>query len=175
MTIMPIRVLGDPVLKAATQPVETFDRSLRTLCDDMLETMYDAPGVGLAAPQIGLSLRLFVYDDGRGSGSGIVANPELSPVGEETIEDEEGCLSIPGIFHVTRRAYRVLLTGQDGNGKPLSLEGEELLARVFQHETDHLGGLLYIDRLSAEDRRQVMAELRLQELEPERRRFRRSQ
>jgi peptide deformylase len=172
---MPIRVLGDPVLKAATQPVETFDRSLRTLCDDLLETMYDAPGVGLAAPQVGRSLRLFVYDDGRGNGPGVVANPELSSMGEETIEDEEGCLSIPGIYHPTRRAYRVLLTGQDANGKPLSTEGEELLARVFQHETDHLNGMLYIDRLSAEDRRQVMAELRLQELEPDRRgRFRRT-
>src|SRR5438132_9201906 len=111
----------------------------------MLETMYDAPGVGLAAPQVGISLRAFVFDDGQ-SGPGFIANPELREA-EGEIVDEEGCLSIPGPFHVTARAASITCRGLDLEGRPLELRGEKLLARIFQHEADHLDGVMYIDRL----------------------------
>jgi peptide deformylase len=162
VAIIPIRTLGDPVLRATASDVEAFDEALRRLRDDMFETMYDAPGVGLAAPQVGLSLRFFVYDDGQGS-KGAVANPRLTEVEGEQIE-EEGCLSIPGLYYETPRASTVRLEGQDATGAPLALEAEGLLARIFQHETDHLNGMLFVDRLTAEDRRQAMALLRDQDL-----------
>jgi peptide deformylase len=147
--ILPIRTLGDPVLRQPAKPVTEFDRTLRRLCDDMIETMYAAPGVGLAGPQVGVSLRLFVFDDGE-TGPLVVANPELSE-GAGELTDEEGCLSIPGPYHVTPR-------------KDVDLLGEGLLARIFQHETDHLDGMLYIDRLDEDGRRAVLAELRRIEL-----------
>ena len=162
MTIMPIRIIGDPVLKTPGEPVETFDSALAVLAQDMFETMYNAPGVGLAAPQIGLSLRLFVFDDGQGL-KGVVANPELTDLTGEQVEDE-GCLSIPGLYHPTPRAMRVRLRGQDLHGESVVIEGEGLLARIFQHETDHLNSTLYIDRLSDQDRRRALAELRDEEL-----------
>jgi len=162
MAIIPIRTLGDPVLRAPAEDVEAFDESLRRLRDDMFDTMYDAPGVGLAAPQVGLSLRFFVYDDGQGS-KGAVANPRVTLLHAKQTE-EEGCLSIPGLYHETPRALMVRLEGWDVEGQRVRLEGEGLLARIFQHETDHLNGMLFIDRLSEEERRQAMAELRDQEL-----------
>jgi peptide deformylase len=160
--ILPIRTLGDPVLKTPAKPVTAFDRSLRSLFDDMVETMYDAPGVGLAGPQVGLSLRVFVFDDGE-MGSTFVANPELSDAEGEIVE-EEGCLSIPGPFHLTPRSARVRCRGLDVDGRPFDMTGEGLLARIFQHETDHLDGTLYIDRLDDAGRREVLAELRRIEL-----------
>ncbi|HJP66987.1 MAG TPA: peptide deformylase [Actinomycetota bacterium] len=162
MTIMRIRTLGDPVLKTPGADVESFDHALERLVHDMFETMYEAPGVGLAAPQVGLSLRLFVFDDGDGE-RGAVANPVITKLEGEQVEDE-GCLSIPGIYHETPRAMLVRVEGRDVHGEPVAMEGEELLARIFQHETDHLNGLLYIDRLAEEERRQVLGELRAQEL-----------
>ncbi len=160
--IIPIRTLGDPVLKEPTKPVETFDRALQRLADDMFATMYDAPGVGLAGPQVGLSTRLFVFDDGT-TGPLFVANPEL--VGAEgDVVLEEGCLSIPGPFHPTHRAAVVTCRGQDLHGEPFEMRGEGLLARIFQHETDHLDGTLFIDRLDEEGRRAVLSELRRIEL-----------
>ena len=166
MTIMPIRTIGDPVLKTSGTPVESFDSALAALAEDMFETMYDAPGVGLAAPQIGLSLRLFVFDDGQGL-KGVVANPEVTDLQGEQVE-EEGCLSIPGLYHPTPRAMRVRLRGRDLHGEPVTIEAEGLLARIFQHETDHLDGILYIDRLSDQERRQALAELRDEELRADR-------
>ncbi len=158
MALMQIRTLGDPVLRGAATPVETFDDALRGLADDMFETMYAAPGVGLAANQVGLRMSCFVYDDREGH-SGFVANPELfEPQDEETIE--EGCLSIPGPYHPTVRAVSVRLRGADLGGAPLDVRAEGLLARIFQHETDHLRGMLYIDRLDDEGRRDVMRQLR---------------
>ena len=158
MAIMPIRTLGDPVLRERCRPVERFDDWLRRTAEDMAETMHAAPGVGLAANQVGIAMRFFVYDDGEGS-SGFVANPELSDLKkEETID--EGCLSIPGPFYPTTRALRVHLRGQDLEGRPIEVKAEDLLARIFQHETDHLDGLLYIDRLSEDGRRDVMRQLR---------------
>jgi peptide deformylase len=164
VTVMPIRTLGDPVLREHAKPVETFDDALRAVCEDMFETMYAAPGVGLAANQVGIAKAFFVYDDREGH-TGFVANPELAELqGEDTIE--EGCLSIPGPYHDTARAERVRLRGQDLNGDPIDTEAEGLLARIFQHETDHLRGMLYIDRLDDEGRRDVMRQLR--ELEVQR-------
>jgi peptide deformylase len=158
VTVMPIRTLGDPVLREPTKPVETFDDTLRALVEDMFETMYAAPGVGLAANQVGVGRSFFVYDDREGH-TGFVANPELSePEGEETFE--EGCLSIPGPYHDTVRAERVRLRGQDLDGDPVEIRAEGLLARILQHETDHLRGMLYIDRLDDEGRRDVMRQLR---------------
>jgi peptide deformylase len=163
-SVLPIRILGDPVLRERCREVDTFDELLAKLAEDMIETMYRAPGVGLAAPQVGLSLRFFVYDDGRGSGPHAVANPVLSSlVGEETID--EGCLSIPNLYFPARRATGLRLEGQDLDGGPLTVEAEELLARIFQHETDHLDGMLFVDRLDREERRQAMAAIREAELE----------
>jgi peptide deformylase len=160
--IIPIRTLGDPVLKTPAKPVERFDDALRRLSEDMLETMYDAPGVGLAGPQVGISLRLFVFDDGV-TGPTFIANPELSSTEGEILE-EEGCLSVPGPFYPTARFAKIVCRGQDLRGDPLEIGGEGLLARIFQHETDHLAGTLFIDRLDEEGRKAVLAELRRIEL-----------
>jgi len=161
--ILPIRTLGDPVLKTPAKPVTRFDGGLRTLFEDMVETMYAAPGVGLAGPQVGLSLRLFVFDDGT-TGPTFVANPVLSDPQGDQVEDE-GCLSIPGPFHATGRSERIVCRGQDLDGEPFEVRGEGLLARILQHETDHVDGLLFIDRLDDAGRRQVLAELRRIEME----------
>ena len=164
MTVMPIRTLGDPVLREKAVPVERFDDALRRLAEDMRDTMYAAPGVGLAANQVGLRTACFVYDDREGN-SGFVANPKIADLeGEVTME--EGCLSIPGPYHDTMRAQRVRLRGRDVDGNALDIRTEGLLARIFQHETDHLNGMLYIDRLDEEGRRDVMRQLR--ELEVQR-------
>jgi peptide deformylase len=162
VSLLPIRKLGDVVLRERGRDVERFDGSLRRLIDDMFETMYDAPGVGLAAQQVGISARFFVYDDGDGH-KGFVANPELSDH-EGGDEHDEGCLSIPGPFHPTPRALRVRLRGLDADGRPADVVAEGLLARIFQHETDHTNGTLYIDRLDDDGRREVMRQLREHEL-----------
>ncbi|HJS25713.1 MAG TPA: peptide deformylase [Actinomycetota bacterium] len=164
MTVLPIRTLGDPVLRERAARVETFDDTLRRLADDMVETMHAAPGVGLAGNQVGVRLACFVYDDLDGH-AGFVANPELSELeDEETID--EGCLSVPGPYHPTSRALRVRLRGVDLDAQPLDIRAEGLLARIFQHETDHLNGKLYLDRLDEVGRRDVMRQLR--ELEVDR-------
>ena len=162
MAIIPIRRLGDPVLRTPAPDVQSFDEFLRRLTDNMFETMYDAPGVGLAAPQVGVSLRFFVYDDGQGS-KGAVANPRLVRAEGEQV-DEEGCLSVPGLYYETPRALRIRVEGQDIQGRPIAVDGAGLLARIFQHETDHLEGMLYLDRLSPDDRRRALQLLREQEL-----------
>ena len=162
MALLQIRTLGDPMLREECRPVQRFDGWLRQTVDDMFETMHAAPGVGLAANQVGIGMRFFVYDDGDGR-KGFVANPELSEL-EQVDTIDEGCLSIPGPFYATERALRVRLRGQDLGGEPLELRAEDLLARIFQHETDHLHGGLYIDRLDDEGRRDVMRQLRELEL-----------
>jgi peptide deformylase len=163
VTLLRIRTLGDPVLREPTRPVAAFDGALRRLADDMFETMYGAPGVGLAANQVGVSIALFVYDDQEGN-KGVVANPVLSDLEEEQTETE-GCLSIPGPYHLTARALRVRVRGQDVEGGDVDVRAEGLLARIFQHESDHLVGRLFIDRLDEEGRRDVMRQLRELELE----------
>lgn len=168
---MPIRTLGDPVLREPSKPVDRFDASLHRLIEEMMETMYAANGVGLAGPQVGLSLQMFTYDDGE-TGPSFLANPELSLLDAGLVHDE-GCLSIPGPYHPTMRAGRVRISGADGFGRPTEIEAEGLLARIFQHETDHLHGMLFIDRLDDAGRRAVMAELRQIEMglvEPRKRR-----
>ena len=171
--ILDIRTLGDPVLKTPCNPVTVFDAKLHRLFEDMIETMYAAPGVGLAGPQVGLSKRLFVFDDGE-TGPRFMANPNLSNADGE-VTDDEGCLSIPGPFHPTSRAATVTCRGQDLDGSFYALDATGLLARIFQHETDHLSGTLFIDRLDDEGRRAVLAELRRIELgleePPSKRRF----
>jgi peptide deformylase len=166
VSLLPIRRFGDPVLTQRAREVEVFDDGLKRLAQDMLDTMYDAPGVGLAAPQIGMSLRLVVFDDGE-RGPQAMANPTLSdPAGEQV--DEEGCLSVPGLYFEVKRAMAVRADGYDLDGHPLSIEGEALLARILQHEVDHIDGVLYLDRLSKADRRRAMAAIREADLSPAR-------
>jgi peptide deformylase len=160
--LLPIRTLGDPVLREPAKPVEHFDRTLRRLAKDMIETMYHAPGVGLAGPQVGVTLQVFVFDDGE-RGPSFLANPELYD-GDGEVTEEEGCLSIPGPYHPTPRYRTIRCRGFDLKGNPTEVQGEGLLARILQHETDHLSGTLYIDRLDDAGRRAVLAELRRIEL-----------
>ncbi|MGH3905548.1 MAG: peptide deformylase [Pseudonocardiaceae bacterium] len=155
MTVRPIRVVGDPVLHTPTRPVTDLGQPLYPLVQDMLDTMAAAEGVGLAANQIGVDLRLFVYDCPDDQGMqyrGVVVNPVLETNGvPETMpdpdDDWEGCLSVPGESFPTGRAPWARVTGTDLDGAPVVVEGTGLLARCLQHETDHLDGLLYLDRL----------------------------
>jgi peptide deformylase len=155
--IQPIRLFGDPVLRSPAAPVTDFDKELRTLVKDLTETMLDAPGAGLAAPQIGVGLRVFTYCvDGE---LGHLVNPVLD-LSDEIQDGEEGCLSLPGLSYDTRRALRVVAKGQDQHGEPVVREGSELLARAIQHETDHLDGILFIDRLDREQRKRALKAIR---------------
>lgn len=158
MAVLPILITGDPVLHTPAAAVTVFDDDLRCLVNDMVETMKEAPGVGLAAPQVGQGLRVFVYDwtDENGHHSaGTAINPELwiSPahVGDPDDESEsEGCLSIPGERYALRRADRAILRAVDVHGVPFEVQASGWLARIFQHEFDHLDGILYSDRLNHE-------------------------
>jgi len=152
-----IRTYGDPVLAVPARPVTAFDDDLRRLAEDMLATMYEAPGVGLAAPQVGVQKRLFVYD--AGDGPHIVVNPTLTVL-EGAWEFEEGCLSVPGLSWPIVRPASVRLEGFDLDANPVAVEGDELLGRVLQHEVDHLDGRLLLTRLSKGDRRRALRDLR---------------
>ncbi|WP_410618313.1 peptide deformylase [Amycolatopsis sp. cmx-8-4] len=155
MTVHAIRIAGDPVLHHPTREITEFDEKLRVLTDDMFETMYEAEGVGLAANQIGLDLRVFVYDCPDDEGvrhKGVVVNPKLETSAiPETMpdpdDDWEGCLSAPGESYPTGRASWAKVTGSDIEGNPIEVEGTGYFARCLQHETDHLDGYLYLDRL----------------------------
>jgi len=157
MPIQPIRFFGDPVLTTPASPVTTFDKELRTLVADLIETMQDAPGAGLAAPQIGVSLRVFVWDVDETVGH--LINPTLD-LSDEMQDGEEGCLSFPELRYNTPRAMRAVAKGFTMHGEPITVEGSEFLARALQHETDHLDGILFIDQLSSEDRKLAMKEIR---------------
>jgi len=162
LSVLPIRIMGDPVLREKARPVKEFSPALKRLAADMLETMYESQGVGLAAPQVGISERLFVFDDGE-TGPMAIVNPELyDPDGIQ--DGEEGCLSIPGIYFNVERANRIRVRGYDLDGNPIDLDGEGLLARILQHETDHVDGILFVDRLSDEDRKAAMRLIREQDL-----------
>jgi len=152
-----IRLFGDPVLRTPAEPVRDFDAELRNLVRDLTETMLDAPGAGLAAPQIGVGLRVFTYhvDDEPGH----LINPSLD-LSEDEETDDEGCLSLPGLTFPTKRAYGVVAKGFNMYGDPVTIEGTELLARVVQHETDHLDGVLFIDRLDPQQRKLAMKAIR---------------
>jgi peptide deformylase len=148
--IHPIVKFGDPVLETPTKPVEQFNDELKTLVDDMFESMYAAQGVGLAAPQIGVNLRLAVIDvtNGKNPEAKIVcANPQIVHAEGEQRE-EEGCLSVPGFRGYVARPIYVTVSAQDASGKPFEMRGEGLLARAFCHEIDHLDGVLFITHLS---------------------------
>jgi peptide deformylase len=158
VTVWPIRLYGDPVLRQVCRPVTDFGSSLRRLVEDLQETC-ELPGrAGVAAPQIGVQLRVFSYrvDDQEG----YVVNPELVSSEGELEDEEEGCLSIPGIWAPTPRWTRAVVRGVDAEGKPVEIEGTGLMARCLQHETDHLDGRLFIERLDAEERRRVLRALR---------------
>jgi peptide deformylase len=161
MAVLPIRTFGDPVLRERAREAESFDTALARLADDMIETMQEAPGVGLAAPQVGRSIRLIVFDVGEGPRA--LVNPVLSGLDGEQVGDE-GCLSIPGLYFQVKRALTVRADAFDVEGKPVVVEGEQLLARVLQHEVDHIDGVLFIDRLSPADRKAALAALRDQTL-----------
>ncbi|WP_309248132.1 peptide deformylase [Rothia santali] len=166
MTILPIRTVGDPVLRTPCDPVTAFDAELSRLIDDMVETMFDVGGVGLAGPQVGVPLRLFTYGiEGPGGEVGHVVNPVLE-LGEEPQEGGEGCLSVPELSaeSVPRRLW-ARVTGVDRENRPVVVEGEGLLARCLQHETDHLDGTLYLDRLEGEERRRLLRALRAADYE----------
>ena len=157
MSIKAIRYFGDPVLTTPASPVTTFDKELRTLIADLVETMQSAPGAGLAAPQIGVSLRVFVWDVDDAVGH--LINPTLD-LSDEMQEGDEGCLSFPSLSYNTPRAMRAVAKGFNMHGEPVIVEGSEFLARALQHETDHLNGILFIDKLSEEDRKSAMREIR---------------
>lgn len=171
MAVLPLRKLGDPVLRTPAAPVGPLDARIADLVADMYETMDAAGGIGLAAPQIGVGLRIFTYD---AAGSrGAVINPELTREGtvgpaprdaEHPAEEEnllrEGCLSVDGVYSPVDRAQRVVLHGTAPDGSALRVEADGLLAACFQHEQDHLDGRLFIDRLTGDDRRQAMRTLR---------------
>ena len=182
MSVLPIYITGDPVLHRVADPVESFDSTLRDLVTDMIETMHAAPGVGLAAPQVGVGLQLFVWsyrgggafdrrykdilglDDGAARGynsamSGVVVNPTLElfwdndgvgailPTQPDMTNESEGCLSVPGVQYPLRRALGAILRGYDADGNVVRVAARGWLARIFQHEYDHLRGTLYVDRL----------------------------
>lgn len=164
-----ICITGEPVLHQPTTAVTDFSDSLKSLVDDMLETMDAAPGVGLAGPQVGLDQRLFVYgweDDSGTVHRGAAINPELyiSPtlLGPLTEAEDEGCLSVPGERYPLRRAEKAILRAWDVNNEPFTLEATGWLARIFQHEYDHLLGILYTDRLEPAFKRQVDKVIRKQ-------------
>ena len=173
MAILPIRTFGDPVLRQKARPVERITDVHRRLVDDMIATMREAPGVGLAGPQVGVLERIFVYEVGDDVGA--IFNPSITSRSRDLEDDEEGCLSLPGlpVLPVTRHVA-VRVEGVDEKGKPFERDAEGFIARVFQHEIDHLDGVLFVDRLDEKLRKKAMRELTRQSLglpgEPEARR-----
>lgn len=157
MAIQPIRLFGDPVLRRKAAPVVDFDKELHKLVADLTDTMLDAPGAGLAAPQIGVGLRVFTWCvEGE---VGHLINPDLT-LSDDCQDGGEGCLSLPGLQFDTRRALHVVARGFNMHGEEVTIEGSNLLARAIQHETDHLDGILFIDRLDEAARKAAMKEIR---------------
>ena len=154
MAVLTVRKYGDPVLRRRAAPVAEITPEIRRMVDDMVETMYDEVGIGLAAPQVGISLRLMVVGHEKTVGARAIVNPVIAEQGGE-VTAEEGCLSLPGIFASVTRAEWVRLEGQDLDGQPVSIKAKGLTARVFQHEMDHLDGVLFIDRLDAMTRDRI--------------------
>jgi peptide deformylase len=158
VAVQPIRLFGDPVLTTVAEEVTTFDKELRVLVKDLTDTMIDAPGVGLAAPQIGVGLRVFTYDVEDTVGH--LVNPVIGVVSDEEQDGDEGCLSFPGLAFPTKRKQRVVASGFSMYGDPVTIDGSALLARCIQHEVDHLDGVLFIDRLDPEQRKAAMRAIR---------------
>jgi peptide deformylase len=158
MAVRELRYFGDPVLKTVCDPVTRFDKSIESLVTDLLDSVQLPGRAGLAAPQIGVSLRAFSYNvEGL---MGYVINPEIAELSEETHEIDEGCLSVPQLWFPTVRAKRALVRGVDMHNKPIEVEGTGVLAQALQHETDHLDGKLYLDRLTPERKKQAMRQAR---------------
>lgn len=157
MAVREIKLLGDPVLRRKAEPVAEVDDEIRGLIDDMLETMYDADGVGLAAPQVGIGKRVIVVDvrDPDAPPFALI-NPVIVERGDEVERGEEGCLSIPGLKEIVERPAEVVVEGLDRDGNPRRIEAEGLLARALQHEVDHLDGILFIDRVSPLKRQMLL-------------------
>jgi len=145
MAVLSVRQYGDPVLRSKARPVAAVTPEIRAIIGDLIETMWNEVGVGLAAPQVGVSLRILVMDDGKGGARALI-NPEITERKGSVVE-EEGCLSLPGIFADVERSKWVRVTALDDEGRPLSFEAQGLMAKVIQHEIDHLDGVLFIDRL----------------------------
>lgn len=157
MSIRELRYLGDPVLREKAAPVEAFSDEIRTLISDMFDTMYAEEGVGLAAPQVGVGQRIIVVDPHEDDVEPFaLVNPEIVHFSIELERGEEGCLSIPGLKEIVERSASVRVEALDGQGQPVSLEAEGLLARILQHEVDHLDGILFIDRVSALKRKMLL-------------------
>ena len=157
MAVRDIRVLGDTVLREKCADVETVDDEIRTLIDDLMETMYAADGIGLAAPQVGVPLRVFVYDVREPEiEPGALINPRIVEAGG-TMRETEGCLSIPGFNETVERYAEVVIEGLDREGREVRIEARELLSRCLQHEHDHLEGILFIDRLSPLKRKMLLS------------------
>lgn len=156
MSVREVRTLGDPVLRTPGRPVETIDDEIRQLVDDMVETMHAYEGIGLAAPQVGVSLRVFVYDLRESDAeSGALINPEII-AHSGRVKESEGCLSIPELTEVVERAADVVVRGMDREGEEVTIEASGLLSRCLQHEVDHLDGVLFIDRVSPLKRRLLL-------------------
>lgn len=163
MARLPIRIFGDPVLRMRAAEVTDFDDALRTLADDMLDTLRAAQGSAIAANQVGVLKRLFVFDlDER---IGALVNPEVVETSLETVTADEGCLSFPGLFYPTERPLQARLRGVDAHGEPVEHAGEGMFARMLLHELDHLNGILFIDHLARHDRKEAMRRIRRGELE----------
>ena len=158
-----IRIVGDPVLRQKAAEVTDIDGRVAKLVEDMIPTMYEAAGLGLAAPQVGVQKRLFVYDLHDDAGPKVLVNPTISEARGEWVY-EEGCLSVPGLHWEIVRPKEVHLTGYDLDGNEVSIEADELLARLFQHELDHLDGKLLLDLLDADQRKQAMRAMRERQL-----------
>lgn len=157
MSVLPIRLWPDPVLRHSTKKVVDFDDRLKLLVEDMLETMYDAPGVGLAAPQVGVERQILVYDAGEGEMA--LINPEITAKSGSEV-DEEGCLSVPGLYYPVERAAQITVVAFDPTGDRITADLEGYEARVVQHETDHLNGVMFMDRLDPDTRREAMSVMR---------------
>ena len=160
-----IRIFGDPVLKSKASDVTEIDGKLVRLADEMVQVMYDAPGLGLAAPQVGVQKRFFVYDLDDGAGPHTIVNPTITESRGEWVHDE-GCLSIPRLYVEIVRPKEVLVSGYDLDGNEVQIEADELEARLFQHELDHLNGVLMFDRMTPDQRKAAMKEYRRLQDEP---------
>jgi peptide deformylase len=145
MAVLNVRLYGDPVLRRVAAPVQAVTTEIKQIIHDMVETMWHQVGIGLAAPQVGISLRLVVMDDGK-RGARTLINPIITER-EGSVREEEGCLSLPGIFADVERSTWLRVSAQDDEGRPISFEADGLQAKIIQHEIDHLDGVLFIDRL----------------------------
>jgi peptide deformylase len=161
VSVTPIRLLGDPVLRSPADPVVDFDKELRKLVEDLIDTMQDQSGAGLAAPQIGVGLRVFAFDVDDVVGH--LVNPVLEFPDEEEQDGPEGCLSIPGVYVDTKRRLNAVAKGFNQHGDPVQIVGTGTMARCVQHETDHLDGVLFLDRLDTVRRKEAMKEIRASE------------